>query len=97
MQFSILEALYDGKIIPWERQRSQSPERLALEMKIENEIKYFTERMSSADCQRFEKLEGLYYEAVLEETVGIYSHGFTFGALLMMKVMVKGGELTMKS
>jgi len=96
MQYSIMEALFEGKIIPWERQNSYSSERLALEDKIESEKRYFTKKMSSDDCERFQTLEDLYLEATFDEQVGIYSHGFTLGALLMMEIMAKGDELKNK-
>ena len=89
MAYSIMEALFDGRVIPWERRNVMSAERKALEEKIQNEKRHFIERMSLDDCKRFEELEGLYNTAGLDEEVDIYSHGFTLGALLMMEVMAK--------
>ena len=89
MPYSIMEALFDGKIIPWERRNTNSAERKALEEKIENEKRYFIGKMSLDDCTRFEALVGLYADATYDEEVEIYSHGFTLGALLMLEVTAK--------
>ena len=93
MTYSIMEALFVGRVIPWERYNLMSAERKALEEKIQKEKRYFIEKMSLDDCKRFEELEGLYNEAGLDEEVDIYSNGFTLGALLMMEVMAKKQEI----
>jgi len=93
MTYSIMEALFVGRVIPWERHNLMSAERKALEEKIQKEKRYFIEKMSLDDCKRFEELEGLYNEAGLDEEVDIYSNGFTLGALLMMEVMAKKQEI----
>ncbi|MDL2233254.1 hypothetical protein LJC63_06710, partial [Ruminococcaceae bacterium OttesenSCG-928-L11] len=56
---SILRGLYNGKIIPWERREPYSAERLELVRKIEIEERYFVEKMSLDDCQRFQALSNL--------------------------------------
>lgn len=89
MSYSIMEALFDGRIIPWERRNTHTAERKALEEKIEGEEQYFSQKMSLDDRERFENLEYLCSEAAFDEEVDIYSHGFTLGALLMMEVMAK--------
>lgn len=87
MNKSIMAALFDGRVIPWERRNTHTPERRALEAKIEDEKRYFIEKMSLDDCQRFEKLETLYQDAAFDEETEIYSYGFTLGATLMLEVM----------
>ena len=89
MPYSIMEALFDGKIIPWERRNTNSAERKALEERIENEKQYFIGKMSLDDGKRFEAFVDLYTEAAYDEEVEIYSHGFTLGALLMLEVTAK--------
>jgi hypothetical protein len=84
-----MEALFDGRVIPWERRANMTDERREVEEKIQQEKRHFIEKMSLDDCQRFEQLENLYGEAAHMEEVDIYSHGFTLGALLMMEVMEK--------
>jgi len=84
-----MEALFDGKIIPWERRNAYSAERIALEKAIESEKQYFRGKMSLEDRRRFEALENLFSDAAYDEEVEIYSHGFTLGALLMLEVTAK--------
>ena len=71
MPYSIMEALFDGKIIPWERRNTNSAERKALEGKIEAEKRYFIGKMSLDECSRFESLIGLYADAAFDEEVEI--------------------------
>ena len=87
MAYSIMEALFSGKVVPWGSRSPMSAERRALEKKIETEKRYFIEKMSLDDCQRFQALEKLFDDVALDEEIGIYSHGFTLGSLLMMEVM----------
>ena len=87
MSQSIINALYNGKIIPWERRKSMSAERKAIEKKIEAEKRYFSDKMSLDDCQRLNTLGDLILEAAFDEHEEIYAHGFTLGALLMIEVM----------
>lgn len=90
---NIMAVLFDGRVIPWERRCRMSDERRAIEEKIQSEKRYFIEKMSLDDCQRFERLENLYSEAAHDEETDIYSHGFTLGALMMMEVMEKKSEM----
>lgn len=89
MAYSIMEALFDGKVIPWERPADITAERKEIEKKIESERRYFVEKMSLDDCQRFEKLFDLFGKAAHCEDVDTYSHGFTLGTLLMLEIMEK--------
>ena len=93
MSYSILEALFYGKIIPWERKSTNTHERKELGEKIENERQYFVERMSFDDCQRFEKMFSLFMQVNYEEEIDIYLHGFTLGSLIMMEIMEKKGDI----
>ena len=93
MPYSIMEALFDGRIIPWERRNTASAERRVLEEKIESERRYFVDKMSSDDGQRFQSLESLLADAAFDEEVEIYSHGFTLGALLLLEVTEKKGTI----
>jgi len=89
MSYSIMEALFSGRIVPWERRVPMTTESRKIADKIENEKRYFMEKMSLDDYQRLETLEDLYAEAAFEEETDTYSHGFTLGALLMQEVMEK--------
>lgn len=87
MLYPIMEALFYGRIVPWERSNADTPERKALEEKIDREKRHFVEKMSMDDCKRFQDLESLYVQSAFDEQEQIYMHGFTLGALLMMEVM----------
>jgi len=87
MSQSMIEALYDGTITIGEQRYTSSPKRKALAEKMENERRYFMEKMSLDDCQRFQALDGLHAEAAFEDEVRVYSYGFALGALLMIDVM----------
>ena len=89
MSYSVVEALFDGRIIPWERRSAPNPERRARAEKIEREKGYFMEKMSLDDCKRFQELEAMYIDGTYEEEIQIYTHGFTLGAMLMLEVMGK--------
>ena len=93
MAHSIMQALFYGEVRPLERRCVMSEERKELEKSIEHEKRHFTDKMSLDDCKRFEELLGLYSGAAIDEEVGIYSHGFTLGALLMMEVIANKEEI----
>lgn len=83
---SIIRSLYNGKIIPWERREPHSEERLELVRKIEIEERYFMEKMSLDDCQRFQALTRLQSSLSMLTEEDVFSYGFTLGLLLAMEV-----------
>ena len=85
----MLEALCNGKIIPWERKNIPTLKSKELYDKLEEERLYFTKKMSPADCKRYEELYGLFMEATYNEEMDSYSQGFTVGSLIMMEIMEK--------
>ena len=93
MAYSILEALFNGRIIPWERRNSYTPERKALEAKLEAIRRYFTDKMSPDDYLRFQELEALCGDANSEDEINVYAHGFTLGVLLMVEAMSRGKDI----
>jgi len=84
---SILRGLYNGKIIPWERHEEHGPEFLKVIGKIESEERYFIERMSLDDCQRFGAFSNLQSELLSMEEDNVFAYGFTLGMLMAMDVM----------
>lgn len=84
---SILEALFYGKIAPFERGVKHSPERAEVEHKIQEEKEFFKSELSHDLHQRFTALEDLYNRASDDEEIDIFTHGFTIGALIMLEVM----------
>lgn len=93
MSYSIMEALFDGRVIPWERRPNFTDEHKEIIRKIQTEKRYFTEKMSRDDACRFQELEDLYGGMAHCEEVNTYSHGFTLGALLMLEVMESKGKV----
>jgi len=90
---SILRGLYNGKIIPWERKEPRNEKLLEIIRKIEDEERYFIQKMSLDDCQRFQALSKLYSELSSIEEENIFSYGFTLGLLLMMDVVKEAENL----
>ncbi len=86
---SVIEALYSGKILPWERRNPHSAEQLVIEEKIKSEKGYLIERLPPCDCKRLETLDSLYSSMSQLEQLENYTHGFALGALLMMEAAAK--------
>ena len=84
---NILRSLFNGKIIPWERRAPQSKEHLEILRKIEAEERYFMEKMSLDDCQRFQALSELHLNLWASEEENIFSYGFSLGSLLILDVI----------
>lgn len=87
MSYSIMEALFDGRVIPWERRSILTKEYKENLDKFEREKRYFTDKMSLDDCKRFEEMEALFMQIAHGEDVQIYNHGFTLGMMIMMEVL----------
>ena len=83
---SVLRGLFTGKIIPWERQAPRNESYRRTIHKIEDEERYFVEKMSLDDCGRFQALSRLYADLNALEEENIFSYGFTLGWLLARDV-----------
>ena len=83
----MLNELYFGKIVPWERRNRKVAEQREIVSKIEAEERYFASKMSDEDCQRFQALSNLYSELATSSEAEIFSYGFSMGLLLMIDVM----------
>ena len=87
MQNSLFEALFLGKINPFERKVEYTPERRELNKKIQDEKRYFIEKLSADDSKRFEELESLLTHKTLDTDVEVHSHGFALGILLVLECL----------
>lgn len=85
----ILTDLYYGRISPWERHPICSTERREIDRKIEDEKRYFIQKMPLDDCQRFQELENLYTQSSDTEQVDAFSCGFKLGAELMITIFAE--------
>lgn len=83
---SILQGLYNGAIIPWERRSPHSEQQRALLRKIEDEERYFMAKMSLDDCQRFQELSHLHMDFSTAGEDSLFSYAFTLGMLLTLEV-----------
>lgn len=83
MTKNILHDLYHA----WDRPTIHTDEAKAVYRKIEAERRYFVQKMSLDDCQRFQALENLFSESNQFEQVSAFSHGFKLGAAIMSAVM----------
>lgn len=86
---SILADLYYGRISPWERRPTLDEESRENSRKIENEKRYFIQKFSLDDCQRFQELENLYTQSSDIEQADAFSCGFKLGAELMVAVFTE--------
>ncbi len=85
----ILTDLYYGRISPWERRPTRTVEGQNIDRKIEDEKRYFFQKMPLDDCQRFQELEDLYTQSSDTEQVDAFSYGFKLGAELMIAVFAE--------
>jgi len=83
---NILHDLFCGEIFPCERKPAKSPERDALHQKTEDEMRYFTDKMSACDRERFLELRELYNESYGFEELDTFVYAFKLGVMLMVAV-----------
>jgi len=91
---NILHDLYDGRFCAYERQPVRTAENIATHRKIEDEKRYFIQKMSLDDCKRFEELECLYMQTNDFEQKDAFSYGFKLGTMLMCAVFTDENKLT---
>ena len=84
---SILQGLYTGDIIPWERRSPPNDRQRDILRKLEDEERYFMSKMSLDDCDRFQKLSQLQAELSVIGEEQLFSYAFTLGLLLAMDAM----------
>ena len=86
--------LYHGRFSAWQRRPVRTDENRALNRKIEDEKRYFSQKMSLDDFQRLIALENLYTESSDYEQTDAFAYGFKLGTTLMCAVFMDEGELT---
>jgi len=90
---NILHDLYDGNFCAYERQPNRTEQSIATHRKIDDEKRYFMQKMSLDDCKRFEELECLYVQANDFEQKDVFAYGFRLATMLMCAVFVGDGDL----
>jgi len=93
MPRNILNSLYNGQFNAWSRRSPQTAESIAVRRKIDDEMRYFMQKMSLDDCQRFEALDNLYFKSSDFEQADAFSYGFKLGTILMNAVYMDEGGL----
>lgn len=83
---STIRDLYRGRIIPWERRASHNREQLETFHKLEDEERYFMQKLSAEDYQRFQAFMSLHTQMMSIEEEDVFSYGFSLGVLLLTDV-----------
>ena len=83
-----LHDLYNGRFTAWERRPTRCAEYNEINRKIEAEKRYFMQKMSLDDCQRFEALEGLYSQSSDLEQADAFAYSFKLATQLMCEVFM---------
>ena len=86
---TVLHDLYYGRISPWEHRPTSNEESRKISRKIEDEKRYFVQKMSLDDCQRFQELENLYTQSSDIEQLDAFSCGVKLGAELIIAVFTE--------
>ena len=85
---NVLHDLYFGRIFGYDRRRDGTDEIKDINKKILAERKYFEDKMTADDIQRFHALESLYTQAGDFSEVDTFIYGFKLGAKLMYSVFM---------
>ncbi|MCL2851883.1 MAG: hypothetical protein FWE20_02440 [Defluviitaleaceae bacterium] len=96
MPKNILRSLFNGEFSAWERRPIRTEENKTVHRKIEDENRYFIQKMSIDDGERFQKLENLYTYSNEFEQEDAFAYGFRLAAMLMCAVFMSDGEPTSK-
>ena len=84
---SILNGLFTGAIIPWERRNPACEQQRKILRRLEEEEQYFMSKMSLDDCERFQKLSQLQAELAVIGEEHLFSYAFSLGMLLTLDVV----------
>ena len=86
---NILHDLYFGRILGYDRHPDGTDEINRINEKILIERKYFEDKMTDEDAQRFQALESLYTQTVEFSEIDTFIYGFKLGAKLMCSVFAE--------
>jgi Family of unknown function (DUF6809) len=89
----ILEELFYGHIYPFERIVPQDPEYRPLNQKISGIREMLQTKLPAEDYQALVKLLDLYCDSGVLESAASFGYGFKLGALIMLEVLGRKGEL----
>ena len=84
---SILDALFDGKINPYEQIGVTGDEEYdEVNRNIRGEKEYFKSKLTEQDQQRLEAFESLFSQSSSIQDVETFRYGFRLGVLIMAEV-----------
>ena len=83
---SKLKDIFDNGICPFEDIRPTDPQYSEIYGKIEEEEKYFIQKMSPDDARRFEEFESLFPQAEALFHYDCFAYGFRLGMHLMAEM-----------
>jgi hypothetical protein len=90
---AILEALYGGRILPFETIIPESPEYKQLNQKIIERTEQWQKKLSETDYDLFEEFLELCHDSWAMETTAAFVYGFRLGAALLVEVLTDREEL----
>ncbi len=92
---SILRRLFSGELYPSEQIVPHDADYRSVTRKISDEKDYFKSRLSPADNERLEEMDGLRLDMAGMDSYACFSYGFKLGALLMCETFMSddGQEL----
>jgi hypothetical protein len=90
---TILEALYGGRILPFETIIPENPEYKQLGQEIIDITKKWQEKLSETDYKLFEDFLELCNDSWAMETAASFVYGFRLGAALLVEVLADREEL----
>jgi len=82
---NVFRDLYNGEFMPFERRPICNDEN-RVNIKIEDAKRYFVQKMSLDDVEKFQKLEDLYMDSSHYEQEGAFAYGFKMGLMLGVAV-----------
>jgi len=83
---NILHELYFGRVSRWERRVNRTNEELAVENKIQNEKKHFSQILSDEEYKRLNELEKLYGQFRDFDDMRTFHYAFRLGVMIMFAV-----------
>ena len=91
---SILTDFFNGKVSPYLNINAYDPDFKPITDQIADEREnWLRKRLSEAEYERFEKLEGLYYELIDLWQKKSFNYSFKLGSLLMIEILTGNEEL----
>jgi hypothetical protein len=85
VKHSLMHDLYLGRLVPWERGRSQDPDYTPLQRKISDIKTHFEKTLPPEEYKRFQELENLYAQSASIEDVDVLEYGMSMGFCLCWK------------